>query len=431
MKLFFTGIGGIGMSGLAQLCLDQGFTVQGSEQSQSPVCQVLEQKGVQITYRQSAANITTETEILIYTEAIPKDHPERMAARDLGILEKSYFEFLGLLAQKYRLIAVAGTHGKTTTVGLIASGLIEAGQDPTVLVGATLDLFGGANYKKGYSDWLVVEACEYRNNFQYLKPEVVVLTNVEWDHPDFYQTEDQYFETMADFCRQAAVVVSDESDPEVRRLWEDYIGYDNEMSLHDQIEAPTPIDLFIPGQHNQANAQLALKLAKLMEVETDRFIRGLEDFEGASRRQEFIGSLSLETQGKTGSVMVYDDYGHHPTEVRVTLEAFRDRYPDSKIALIYEAHQFSRTKQFLSEFKNVLAQPDILGVFPIYEARDSADDLASVNRTDLLDSNPQSLAVDIIEDVHKILTDLNDGDILLFMGAGRISAFAREVVQNT
>jgi UDP-N-acetylmuramate--alanine ligase len=453
MKIYFVGLGGIGISGLAQLCESQGHQVSGSNLGETEVFPILKGKKITVFSDHRAEYLDSDTDRLVYSEAVGDDNPERIRASELGILQQSYFEFLGEMARDFRLIAVAGTHGKTTTTGLIASGLLGCGFDFSCLVGSTLEVFGGSNFWSSSSDlekekkppedgrpWLLVEACEYRENFRFLDPEIVVLTNVEWDHADHFKTPEHYYQAFGELCHKARMVITHQ-----------------DLEHSEKILGPTPVqfvptnshprlNLSIPGAHNQKNAQLAQKLGNFLGLDPSAFVSGLESFSGAGRRQEFLGAISLpdfiflpatktplssySTKNLNQRLLVFDDYGHHPTEIRVTIEAFLEKFPDKKIGLIFEPHQYSRTRQFFDAFVESLSLAHKVGIFPIYAARDTAEDRASVSTQDLVAAGSGFVLIESEADVLSFLSGLDPGDILLFMGAGKISSFARDFLKS-
>jgi len=415
MKLHFVGIGGIGISGVAQFCKLRGDEVSGSDICESEIFPTLEKAGITVSIPQVAENVPDDCDLVIYTEAVNEENPERMAAKEKGLREISYFRFLGELSQEFRTIAVTGTHGKTTTCGMIASGSLAAGFNPTFFVGSTLKEFNGSNFHLGENEWMVAEACEYRSNFQYLKPDIVVLTNVEWDHPDSFPTEESYFKAFQDFVSEAKLVIYHRGSEGAERALEKFKG--EKLSVPAQSENSWETLLKLTGQHNYDNATLALALAHKLNLNLELFKKGLGNFTGAGRRQEHLGDIR--------GVYVYDDYGHHPTEIRATIAGLREKYPDARIGLIYEPHQFSRTKVFFEEFLQALQIPDITALFPIYEARDSEED-KQFSLDEFHHQNPDFQSVETLEEADQFFAQLKKGDILLFMGAGVISGFARE-----
>lgn len=425
IKLHFVGIGGIGTSGLAQLCATRGDEISGSNLGSNPIFETLQNEGFTALYDvHDAHNLPADADLLIYSEAIPQDNPERERAAQLGIPQQSYFQYLGEISREYQTIAVAGTHGKTTTTGLITAGMQSTDFDATVLVGSTLDILDGKNFHAGSNDYLVLEACEYRENFQWLRPEVLLITNLEWDHADYFKSEDEYLTAFKRLAAKSKNVLYHQNDQAVRALLEDINT--NKLSVPEQSPNSWEAILNIWGPANQQNATLALALAHFLELNLDDFKEGLGNYKGAGRRQEFLGAYQVPST--KFQVLIYDDYGHHPTEIRTTLEAFRVQFPDKKIGLVYEPHQYSRTAQFFAEFADAFRLADHTALFPIYEARDTEADKAAVSRQDFVDDNPALSLVSNLEEARAFAQNLNEGDILLFMGAGKISQFAREFI---
>lgn len=421
MKLHFVGIGGIGTSGLAQLCAHLGHEISGSNLGSNPIFEKLRNLGFTSLYTEhDAYNLATDTDLLIYSEAIPADNPERQRAAKLGIKEKNYFEYLGEISKSYQTIAVAGTHGKTTTTGLITSGFQATNFEATTLVGSTLDSLGGTNFKPGNNKFLLAEACEYRDNFKFLTPEVLIITNLEWDHADYYKSEDDYLAAFKRLAQKSKNILYHQNDEAVRTLLADV--HTNKLPIPAQSANSWEAILNIWGEANQQNATLSLALAHFLELNLETFKEGLGHYKGAGRRQEFLGE-------KNG-VKVFDDYGHHPTEIKATLQAVRAHFPQAKIGLIYEPHQYSRTRQFFNEFADSFRLADYTGLFPIYEARDTDKDKASVSLQDFQNNNPNLTLIEDIQDAQNFCQKLKTGDLLLFMGAGKISQFAHEFIAD-
>ena len=419
MKLHFVGIGGIGTSGLAQFCAANGDIISGSNLGQNPIFEMLQREGFHNLYdTHDAYNLPTDADLLIYSEAIPETNPERERAKELGIKEKSYFEYLGELSHEYKTIAVAGTHGKTTTTGLITAGFNNCDFDATILVGSTLDILDGKNFKDGNNKFLLVEACEYRDNFKFLKPDILLITNLEWDHADFFKNEEEYFAAFTRLAAKSKNVLYHQGDEAARNLLENIDT--NKRPIPQQSANNWEAILNVWGTANQQNATLALALAHMLELNLDTFKEGLGHYKGAGRRQEFLGEHQ--------ALQVFDDYGHHPTEIRATLEAFRAQFPQSKIGLIYEPHQYSRTRQFFAEFADAFRLADYTALFPIYEARDTEEDKVAVSLEDFVNDNSNLNLVSTIDEAQAFTKKLNNGDILLFMGAGKISQFAHKFI---
>ncbi len=412
MKLFFVGIGGIGTSALAQLCAQRGDEVTGSNLGKTAIWPPLEEAGITLFDTHDASQLSEDTDVLIYSEAVPEDNPERVKAKELNIPQKSYFEYLGEVSQDYRVIAVTGTHGKTTTTAMLAAGMIEAHFSATMIVGSKLKEFKGSNFKAGNNEWLIVEACEYRNNFQYLDPEIIVLTNLELDHVDYYEDQEHYYQTFRDFCKKGRTIICHKGDTEVETMLE---PLENDVLWVDVEGFTLPLDL--PGLHNRQNASLALAAAEEIQgLQRKKFKKGLKHYQGAWRRLELIGEN------------IYDDYGHHPTEITATLQALRERHTEGEVYLIYEPHQYSRTKEFFSEFLESFKSADHIGLYPIYAARDSEEDKAAISRQHFIEVDPRIKRIDDLAEVHLLVENRQPEDVLIFMGAGNISKLAHQYV---
>ncbi len=368
---------------------------------------MLRKKGIDIILGQTAKNISSDIDVVVYTEAVDSFNAERTEAQKFHIPQYSYFEYLGELSANYHTIAVAGTHGKTTTTGLIASGFQSEKFDATVVVGSTLKELEGSNFHPGTNDYFLVEACEYRENFRFLHPDIVVLTSVDYDHVDAFPTRQSYIDAFKRFCAKAKTVIFHAGDEGVEEVLADYKG--EKIS----VEKAESLDLNLLGDFNQRNAALALELGKVLKLGSP-FKSGLESFSGAGRRQEFLGE-------KNG-IQIYDDYAHHPAELVALLDGFRQKFPDKKIGLIFEPHQFSRTKMFFEDFKKAFSHADEVGLFPIYEARDSEED-KKFTLSAFCESYDR---VRTGEDVDAFLKKFSSGDVVIFAGAGKISGFARQ-----
>jgi UDP-N-acetylmuramate--alanine ligase len=347
-KIYMVGIGGIGMSALAQLYLTRGAQVSGSDREESPTTRMLTDKGVVVTVGQRAENIPADATLVVYSDAVPPEHPERARARELGIMERSYFEALGEATAGMRVVAVSGTHGKTTTTAMLGKMLIDAGVDPTVVVGSIVTEWG-SNFRAGASSWCVVEACEYRNHFLTFKPEVLVITNIELDHTDFFKSIDELEAAFAEARTHAKTII--------------------ERAQYAQEKVP---GLLVPGEFNQENARAAKAAAKLIapQIPEEVWDKSLAGYRGTWRRFEYKGQLP-------GGALLYDDYAHHPTAIARTVVAAREKFPGKKIVLFFHPHLYSRTRDFFDEFAAALATADGAYVLPVYAAREPHDPAVS------------------------------------------------------
>jgi UDP-N-acetylmuramate--alanine ligase len=360
--IHFIGIGGIGMSALARFWHHEGAVVTGSDRESSLITVGLEELGISITYEQKAENIsaTSSLDLVVYTEAMPHDHPELLAARALGVPVVNYFEALGQVANEYYLIAVAGSHGKTTTTAMIADVLEEAGFDPTVIVGS-LRSKTKSNFRPGKSKYAVVEACEYRRDFLHLRPDVLVLTNVEYEHVDYYKDladVQSAFREFASLVPADGVIIANTGDenilPILTGLAPKVIDYRPLIDL--------TLALRQPGMHNRMNAAGARGVAEWLGIDLSVTTTALENFAGTWRRFEY--------KGEVVGAPVYDDYGHHPTELRATFAGVRELYPDRRLKVVFQSHTYSRTHELFADFVTALSLADEVFLLPIYAARE-------------------------------------------------------------
>ena len=359
-RVHFVGVGGIGMSGLARLFVHEGATVSGSDAVETDNTKKLVEQGVGVTYDQGAENITDGIELVVYTEAMPHDHPELVAAREKGIRTINYFQALGEIANEYYLIAVAGTHGKTTTTAMLIDIFEEASFDPTAIVGSLRNKTG-SNYRAGKSKYFIVEACEYKRDFLTLNPDVLVVTNLEHEHVDYYQSlsdvQDAFHE-LAMKVPQAGAIITNVADETIAPVLEgvqaQIIDYRQELDLTWQLRQP--------GMHNMLNAAAAKATAKFVGVEEKYINPALDYFAGTARRFEYKGDCN--------NAPVYDDYAHHPTEMKASISGARDLYPEKKLTVVFQPHTYSRTKELFDDFAEALSGADKVVLVPIYAARE-------------------------------------------------------------
>ncbi len=360
--IHFIGIGGIGMSALARFWQHEGAVVTGSDRESSLITKGLEDLGIVIDYEQKAENITAKPglDLVVYTEAMSKDHPEMVAARERGVSMVNYFEALGQVANEYYLIAVAGSHGKTTTTAMLTDILEEAGMDPTAIIGS-LRSKTKSNFRAGKSKYAVVEACEYKRDYLHLRPDVLVITNLEWEHVDYYKDladVQSAFRELAMKVPDDGAVVTNVTDPNIAPV---IAGLTTTV-----IDYRPLIDLTLklrqPGLHTRMNAAAARGAAEFLGVETGKVNEALEWFAGTWRRFEY--------KGEVNGAPVYDDYGHHPTELRATFAGVRELYPDRRLKVVFQSHTYSRTHELFADFVNVLTTADEVYLLPIYAARE-------------------------------------------------------------
>lgn len=395
-KIHMVGVGGIGMSALAQLYQHEGARVTGSDRSEQPTTQMLEKKGIPVFIGSHADNVPKDAELLVYSDAITEGsegYVERQRAQELGISQMSYFEALGKVADGKKTIAVAGTNGKTTTTAMLAKILIDAGLDPTVVVGSIVSEWG-SNFRAGKSDLFVVEACEYKNHFLKFHPDVLVITNVELEHTDFFKSLADVEAAFAEARSQAGVVV-------------EQVQYKNES---------VP-ELLVPGEFNQDNARAAKAAAKVVARGlTDAVIdASLASFRGTWRRFEY--------KGKTmGGADLYDDYAHHPTSIVKTIQAAREKFPGKQVVVFFHPHLYSRTRDLFDGFVAALKTADQVYVLPVFAAREPHD--ASVSNEALAraiqKNGGKAEAVGGMEEVTEKIKSFGAGALVFTMGAGDV-----------
>lgn len=419
-KIYFIGIGGIGMSALAQLLAHDGACITGSDREASPVTELLESKGIRVSIGQKADNIPIDTEQIVYSDSVPEDNPERARAKELGITQLSYFEMLGKVTEGKKTIAVAGTHGKTTTTGMLAAILRDAGASPTAVVGSLVKDFG-SNYLAGTSDLFVVEACEYRDHLLELSPKVLVLNNIEWDHTDYFPSLAALQATFRKAIEKVpadGAIITNPNDKNIAPLLAGakarIIDYTKELAY----------TLRLPGEFNQANARAAASASRfiLPEISDTSIYGSMEAFHGTWRRFEY--------KGKTrNGAEVYDDYAHHPTAVRLTLKALRDKVT-GKIVVAFHPHLYSRTRDLLDEFAVAFADADQVYIAPIYAAREVDD--GSISSEILAEriraTGVEATALDSFDSIEQALAKAGPGDTIMTMGAGDIYKVADALV---
>lgn len=419
-KAHFIGIGGIGMSALAQYFHDQGVTITGSDREASPVTEMLEKKGIKVAIGQRAENVPTDADMIVYSDAVGEENPERERARELGILKLSYFKMLGQVSLGKKAVAVAGTHGKTTVTGMLASILRDAGASPTAIVGSIVKDFG-SNYLAGDPDLFIVEACEYRDHLLELSPQVLVITNVEWDHTDWFPSMQALQETFRKAIKRVpadGVIVTDPNSPNIASLLEEA-----KAQVVDYTKEPA-YALRLPGEFNQANARAAAAAARaVLPTITDATIAAaLADFHGTWRRFEYKGKTAKGTE-------VYDDYAHHPTAVKETLRALREK-TKGKIIVAFHPHLYSRTRDLLDEFATAFADADQVYIAPIYAAREVDD--GSISNEILAEriraTGTSAMALDSFDSIERVLAGVEGGDTIMTMGAGDIYKVADALI---
>lgn len=426
-KVHCVGVGGIGVSAIALMLKEKGVQVSGSDASESYVAESLREKGIPVSLGHVAAHVPADIDCLIYTIAVPSTNPERQEAARLGVPQLSYPEMLGLVSADMKTIAVSGTHGKTTTTAMISKAMIDCSLDPTVVVGSFMNdpkREVRRNFISGSSDYLVVEACEYRRSFLNLFPTILVITSIEEDHLDYYKDladiQDAFREIAARVPADGAIIC-DAKDPAVAAILPTAVAalglkiIDYTQYL-DAAQHP-PLQLKVPGEHNRRDAAAARAVLNFLGADDVKVCESLLSFGGTWRRFEYKGNN------------VYDDYAHHPTEIRATLQGARELFPNGRILAIFQPHLYSRTKDLFAEFSAAFENADEVFLAPIYAAREVPD--PSINSTMLGDAiRGKGKNVRIFENLNDIATAARaaKADITVVMGAGDIYKVADMLV---
>jgi UDP-N-acetylmuramate--L-alanine ligase/UDP-N-acetylenolpyruvoylglucosamine reductase len=458
LRVHCAGIGGTGLSGLARLAADLGHAVAGSDRSPSPLSESLAARGIPVTYEQTAANLDADPDLFVATAALPPDHPELRRAQELRVPVVKYAEALGAFVAARRGVAVAGTHGKTTTTGLLAAILTACGQQPGFIVGGQpRDL--PVNAANGAGETLVFEACEFDRSFRHYAPEVAVILNVEEDHLDCYRGGlDEIIEAFVGFGAQlkpdGALIVNGDCAaslrvaelvqgirPDVRVETFSTRGNGRYTAQRLRLEdglprftlsisgAPiAPVALALAGAHNVGNALAAIAAARHLGVEPARAAASADAYSGVRRRFDVLAE---------GDVTVVNDYAHHPTAIAAVIEATRARFPGRRVIACFEPHQASRTRELFDDFVEALGSADRVLIADIYLCRDQDSDAQSVSAGALAQAvaraKPSSEAVhvgDLAQLEAEALAQAASGDVALFLGAGKIGAAALRVAEH-
>lgn len=450
IHVHFIGIGGISMSGLAEILLEEGFTISGSDAKQSALTDSLAKKGATIYIGQKASNLSIRPALVVYTAAIRKDNEEFKAAVDAGIPMLSRAELLGQIMDNYeKSIAVAGTHGKTTTTSMISQILLVAKADPTISVGGILESIGG-NIRVGGSEVFITEACEYTNSFLHFHPKYSIITSVEAEHLDFFKDIDDIRRSFHEFAgntsHDGVLIINGQIEAldqitnnlscsvttyglcENDDFYAKNITYNDHAcgtyTLMHKTEDLGTVSLSVPGKHNVSNSLAAIALCLNLGLPLDVIKKGLLQFGGTKRRFEYKGT-------KNG-ITVIDDYAHHPTEVAATLTAARN-YPHGRIICVFQPHTYSRTKAFLSDFARVLSMADIVVLADIYAAREK--NTIGISSKDLLaelqKNGQESYYFPSFDEIETFLSEkCINNDLLITMGAGDVYLIGEHLLQQ-
>ena len=448
--VYMIGIGGISMSGIAEILVNYGYQVSGSDMTENDMVKHLEEKGIKINIGQVKENITDDIDVVVYTAAIREDNEELVRAKQLGIETIERGVFLGNLTRKFKdVIGVAGTHGKTTTSSMVSCVFVEAKKDPTIQIGSNLDVIGG-NYLVGNSDYFIIEACEYKDSYQNFSQRSAIVTNVDNDHLDYFKNIDNISASFKRYVsklpedgllvlnmdNQRCYELKDSTKAEILTVSLDNkdATYHAENIEFDDLGNPSydvikddkkiiRIKLNVKGIHNVLNSLECFALCTWYKIDANTIADGLLKFKGAARRMEY--------KGKFNGANVYDDYGHHPTEIEATANAvLNEKYNESYA--IFEAHTYSRVKNHLDDFVKSLIKFDHIIVIDIYAARE--DNIYGVKVEDIVDKlkekNKDAIYISDYEKIKEYLKErVKENDLIITIGAGNVTKVAKNLVE--
>lgn len=447
--VYFIGIGGIGMSAVARILLNEGCVVTGSDVRESSLTSTLEKMGARIYSKQDGSFMASKTDMVVISAAISEDNPDLKIAREMGIKVVKYSQILGSLMKEKRGIAISGTHGKTTTSAMISTVLKTAGLDPTFVIGGEVPDIGG-NAHLGKGNLFVAEACEYDKSFLNLNPQIGVITNIEEDHLDYYENINKIVNAFGDFTSlisKDGLLVVNNNDANITLAiqrahckvetysldkpsdWRGEIlsacAGTNTFKVFRKDEFFGEFMLKIPGSHNVLNALAATAVCTYIGVDRASIKAALASFSGANRRFQI---LSVKND-----ITIIDDYAHHPTEIRVTLKAARELYPQKRIWCIFQPHQYSRTRHLLKGFSQSFQDADKVIFADIYAARDSEYERTSTNALLLCEetrnAGKDAQCIPYLSAIVDILSlQVRPGDVVITMGAGDVWKVAYDLV---
>ncbi len=422
---------------MAQYYLAKGFKVSGSDISFSEIIEFLKKKGIKVSIGQKKENISKDISLVVFTPAIESSNPELKEAKRLRVKTKSYPEALGELTKSCFTIAVSGAHGKSTTTGMLANVLIQAGLDPTVVIGTKLREFDNTNFRLGKDKGiLLIEADEFKESFLHYCPKIIITTNIEPEHLDYYKNLSNIlkaFSKFASFLKKDGIFICNKDNENVLKIAKKQekkskvIYYSLRQKEYEMIRKI----LKIPGEHNISNALAALSCARALKIKDSVALQALSAYTGAWRRME---TKIIKFQNR--KVTVISDYGHHPTEIDLTVSAIKEKYAGKKIWLIFQPHQYQRTYYLFNDFIRVLSKLDLdnLVLAPIYEVagRENKALKQKVSSQKLSEElnkrGEKTISFPTLEDVKKYILNNFKGDVIVFMGAGDIYLLADRMV---
>lgn len=410
-KIHCLGIGGIGISAVAKFLLAHNKVVSGSDTTASDITRDLEAQGIHISIGHRAENLPADVDLIVYSEAVPADSPERVEAERRGILQLGHFDFLGQLSKDYRTVCITGTHGKSTTTAMTGLIFEAAGLDPTVFVGSLVPSWEDGNLRVGQSDILIIEGDEYKKKMLKLHPEVTLINNIEKDHLDVYKD-------LADIQAAFAQLEQQTSKKVLRPNRDELVNF--------------AVPMKVPGEFNRLNAIGARMVAREFGIDDSVSNEALKNFPGIWRRFERVGQMTfpLDKRGEWG-IEVISDYGHHPTAIKETLKAAKEFFPGRRIVLLFEPHQHSRTKELFDDFVTAFANADVAIISEIYhvEGRVAAEgEISSLDLVTAINSDKVTYAKNLEEAETRLRSIVQANDVVIVMGAGVVDKIARNLV---
>jgi len=428
MNIHFIGIGGIGVSALAQYYLSNGHKIRGSDLVSSETTELLKKKGIKIIIGEhKTENLSKNTDLVIYSPAVSKNNPELKIAQKNKIKCQSYPEALGELTKKYFTIAISGTHGKSTTTAMTALILIKAGLDPTVILGTKLKEFGNSNFRKGQSKYLIIEADEWKASFLNYFPKIIALTNIEKEHLDYYKDINHILRTYQEYIShlpEKAILIINKKDKNISQLKKTKLKIKDYSSQQKQIKQLKKI-LKVSGEHNVLNASTALTIAQALKISDQTSFRALSEYKGAWRRFE-----EKSFKIKNLKFKIISDYAHHPTEINATLKAARERFPHEKIWCVFQPHQYQRTfylfEDFVKTFKQAIDKLNInkIIITDIYDVagREKGNIKNKINSEKLVKEINKSSVIYLPKEkiINYLKKNVKGKEIIMIMGAGDI-----------
>lgn len=456
-KIHFVGIGGIGMSGIAEILVNQGFFITGSDMNKSENTTYLENLGITVYYGHNQNNVK-DAEVVVYSSAVKiNENPETIFAKENNIPLIRRAEMLSEVARLNYCLSVSGTHGKTTTTSMVSLSLIQGGFDPTVIVGGRLRDFGGTNARLGHGDWTIVEADEYDRSFLQLSPTIAIINNIEPEHLDIYSDFDDIKATFVEFANKVpfyGFIALGLDDPGAREIkgvlnkkvrtfglskhsdvrainisYQQYTTYCQVM-IDDVIAGS--LELNVPGEHNLKNALATITVATGLGIEFPVIARSLKEFKGVYRRFELKGELIINNEFGEGKATVFDDYAHHPSEVIATLQAAKNGW-DKRIIGVFQPHTYTRTRDLFKEFAQSFDDADIIIITDVYAAREQP--IEGVTGKTIADATQKFGHKNVVyvpkfdELEHTVRGIAKDGDLVITMGAGNIWKISESLVK--